>query len=129
MERRLKVGISVISSSTYPLDCYPAIHIAKKSHGKYIHEAHDIWPLTLIEIGGMSKKHPFVLLLDHAEKHAYKRSEKVISLLPDVLPHMLEQELQSEKKLLCIPNGVVLEDWKNTVKPEVLWEKWLKTKR
>ncbi len=110
--RELKPDI-VISSSTYPLDCYAAIHIAKKSRGRYIHEAHDIWPLTLIELGGMSRKHPFVVLLDHAEKHAYKRSEKVISLLPDVLPHMLEQGLQSEEKLICIPNGVVMEDWEN----------------
>ena len=104
----------VISSSTYPLDCYPAIHIAKRCHGKYIHEAHDIWPLTLIELGGMSRKHPFVVLLDRAEKHAYKKCEKVISLLPDVWPHMREQGLQSESKLICIPNGVVMEDWDHT---------------
>ena len=103
----------VISSSTYPLDCYPAFRIAKKSKARYIHESHDVWPLTLVELGGMSSRHPFVVLLDHAEKYAYRHCDKVVSLLPDVLPHMMEQGLQSEKKLAYIPNGVVIEDWKH----------------
>ena len=103
----------VISSSTYPLDSYAARRIVRKSKGKYIHEAHDVWPLTLIELGGMSQSHPFIRMLDRAEKYAYKKCDKVISLLPDVLPHMLEQGLQSEKKFAYIPNGIVTEDWQN----------------
>ena len=42
----------VISSSTYPLDAYACKKIAKKANAKYIHEAHDMWPATLIEMGG-----------------------------------------------------------------------------
>ena len=103
----------VISSSTYPLDSYAARRIVKKSEGKYIHEAHDVWPLTLIELGGMSTHHPFIMVLNRAEQYAYKKCDKVISLLPDVLPHMLEQGLQSEQKFAYIPNGIVMEDWKN----------------
>ena len=53
----------VIASSTYPLDTYPAQRIAKKAKAKLIHEVHDMWPITPIEIGGMSKYHPFVMIL------------------------------------------------------------------
>ncbi len=101
----------VISSSTYPLDSYACRRIAKKSRARYIHEAHDVWPLTLIELGGMSKRHPFVVLLNAAEKYAYRKCDKVISILPGVLPHMLEQGLQSDRKFAYIPNGIVLDDW------------------
>ena len=101
----------VISSSTYPLDSYAAARIARKSKGRYIHEAHDVWPLTLIELGGMSPRHPFVLLLGRAERYAYRRSDHVVSILPDVLPHMMEQGLQTEDKFSFIPNGVVMEEW------------------
>ena len=105
---------AVITSSTYPLDAYAGYRIAKKAGAKFIHEAHDVWPETLIELGGMSRKHPFIRLLDRAEKYAYRKSEKVVSLLPGVLPHLMEQGMQREDKFAYIPNGIVLEDWNNT---------------
>ncbi len=104
----------VITSSTYPLDAYAGNRIARKSKAKYVHEAHDVWPLTLIELGGMSEKHPFVVILDRAEKYAYIKADKVVSVLPGTLPHMLEQGLQSEEKFIYIPNGIVMEDWENS---------------
>ncbi len=105
---------AVITSSTYPLDAYAGYRIAKKAGAKYIHEAHDVWPETLIELGGMSRRHPFIRLLDRAEKYAYRKSEKVVSLLPGVLTHLMEQGMQREDKFAYIPNGIVLEDWNNT---------------
>ena len=61
---------AVITSSTYPLDAYAGYRIARKAKARYIHEAHDVWPETLIELGGMSRSHPFIRLLDRAEKYA-----------------------------------------------------------
>ncbi len=107
----------VITSSTYPLDAYAGYRIARKAKARYIHEAHDVRPETLIELGGMSRSHPFIRLLDHAEKYAYRKADKVVSLLPGVLPHMMEQGMQSEDKFEYIPNGVVMDDWKNTAEP------------
>ena len=103
----------VISSSTYPLDTYPAQRIAKLAKAKYIHEGHDIWPLTLTELSGMSKWNPFVIALLIAEKSAYKKCDKFISLLPFVYKHALERGLQCKEKFVHIPNGVVLCDWEN----------------
>ena len=102
----------VISSSTYPLDSYAGYRMARKCKARYVHEAHDVWPLTLTELGGMSPRHPFVMLLDRAERNAYKKCDKVISILPDTCGHMLEQGLSSAEKFAYIPNGIVPEDWK-----------------
>lgn len=114
----------VIASSTYPLDTYPAKHIASLAKCKYIHETHDLWPLTLIEIGGMSKYNPFVLLMSIAEKHAYSKADRVIGVAPNEVEYMLQHGLQNKEKFTCIQNGVVLEDWRNPQKLNEEYEKF-----
>ncbi len=103
----------VISSSTYPLDSYPSYRIAKLAGAKYIHEVHDMWPLTLYEAGGMSKKNPFVIAMQFAEDHAYKKSDIVVSLLPHAKEYMIEHGMSPEH-FRYIPNGVVINEWDST---------------
>ena len=62
----------VIASSTYPLDIYPAYKIAKHYHAKLIYEVHDLWPLSPMELGGYSKKHPFIQIMQKAENDCYR---------------------------------------------------------
>lgn len=104
----------VICSSTYPLDTYVGQRIRRvsKKKVKLIHEVHDMWPATLIEIGGMSKYHPFVVAMQIGENSAYKNSNHVVSLLPHAEAYMREHGL-GENKFTCIPNGVVLEEWEH----------------
>lgn len=105
----------VISSSTYPLDTYAAQRIAKKSGAKLIHEVHDMWPSTLYEVGGMSKKNPFVVLMQFAENSAYKNSDKVVSLPPLAKAYMVKHGMSSDK-FVHIPNGITEEEWENVEK-------------
>lgn len=100
----------VITSSTYPLDTYAGQRIAKKSKAKLIHEVHDMWPATLIELGGMSRFHPFVMLMQLAENSAYRHSNRVVSLLPRAKEYMVKHGMKPEK-FATIPNGIVREDW------------------
>lgn len=102
----------IITSSTYPIDTFPAQYIKKKCHAKLIHEVHDMWPATLIELGGMSKYHPFVQLMQIAENSAYIRSDKVVSLLPCAKEYMVAHGMRPDK-FICIENGIVEEDWEN----------------
>lgn len=104
----------VIASSTYPLDIYPARKIAKKYEAKLIYEVHDLWPLSPMEIGGYSKWHPFIMVMQRAENYAYKYSNKVVSLLPNALQHMVEHGLD-KKKFIYVPNGFDLSEWDKRV--------------
>ena len=103
----------VIASSTYPLDTYAAQKIARLSNAKYIHEVHDMWPSTLYEVGGMSQKHPFVVLMQIAENSAYKHCDKCVSLLPYAKDYMVDHGLASDK-FVNIQNGIVEEEWKES---------------
>ena len=105
----------VIASSTYPLDIFPANRIAKISNAKLIYEVHDLWPLSLIELGGMSKYHPVIMLFQTAENFAYKNSNKVVSILPKTISHMQKHGMDINK-FEYIPNGINLEEWSNNDK-------------
>lgn len=100
----------VIASSTYPLDNYPAYKIAKRAGAKYAYEIHDIWPLSPMLIGGYSKWHPFIMVMQRAEDFAYKNVDKVVSLLWNAEGHCKEHGLISGK-FICIPNGYFPEEW------------------
>ncbi len=102
----------VIASSTYPLDIYPAYRLAKKTGAVLVYEVHDLWPLSLIELGGMSKYHPLIVLFQLAENFAYRNSDKVVSILPNALSYMEQHGLKKDK-FIYIPNGINIEDWHN----------------
>jgi glycosyltransferase involved in cell wall biosynthesis len=101
---------AVIASSTYPLDVRVARAIASRARAKLVYEVHDLWPLSMIELSGMSKYHPFALLCQWAEDAAYRDADIVVSMLPKVHAHMAARGLDL-KKLHIVPNGISPEDW------------------
>lgn len=106
----------VIASSTYPLDIYPARAIAKVAQVKLIFEVHDLWPLSPMELGGMSRSHPFIMLMQAAENYAYSVADRVVSMLPRAKEHMQEHGM-TPHKFVYIPNGIVVDEWQRDVYP------------
>lgn len=100
----------VIASSTYPFDIYPARKISAKAGAKLIFEVHDLWPLSPIELGGMPRWHPLIMMMQRAENYAYKNTDGVISILPDAKDHTIKHGLAPEK-FFHIPNGIIVEEW------------------
>jgi glycosyltransferase involved in cell wall biosynthesis len=107
----------VISSSTYPMDTWVARRIAQLAGARLVHEVHDLWPLSPVELSGMSPWHPFALICQSAEDAAYRHSDAVVSMLPKVHAHMARRGLDL-KKLAIVPNGISPEEWSG--KPEPL---------
>ena len=100
----------VIASSTYPMDAYAARKIADKCGAKYVHEVHDMWPITPIDLYGMSPKHPFVIIVQHAEDYFCKKADKVVSILPCAKDYFIEHGMKADK-FLYVANGIDLGDW------------------
>jgi glycosyltransferase involved in cell wall biosynthesis len=95
----------VIASSTYPLDIILAKYVAKDAMITF--ELHDIWPLTLTEIGNMPRWHPFVILMNIGERLSYHWSAKVVSMLSNAYSHVSKFGVQ-EDRYCYIPNGIDL---------------------
>lgn len=110
----------IITSSTYPLDTYAGQKIkkmCKKIHNKdvmLIHEIHDMWPITPMELYGMSKFNPFIMSLQRAENSFCKKSDKVVSILPCAKEYLCEHGMRDDK-FHFIPNGINILDWNEKI--------------
>jgi glycosyltransferase involved in cell wall biosynthesis len=109
----------VIASSTYPLDIYPASYIARENKAKLVYEVHDLWPLSPIELGGMSPWHPFIMVMQMAENFAYRKCDRIVSMLPKAERHMRQHGMEPHK-FSYVPNGIDAAEWEysNALMPE-----------
>ncbi len=85
----------VIASSTYPLDIFPARRISRYSGAKLCFELHDLWPLSPMELGGYSKRHPFIQVMQMAEDYYCKYADKVISIIPLAKDYLIGRGLMA----------------------------------
>lgn len=95
----------IIYSSPHPFGVVSAWLGARLLGAKFVFEVRDIWPLSLVELGGLKDSNPMVRLTGWIERFAYKRCDRVISLLPCAEVHMAEKGLEPSK-FLWVPNGV-----------------------
>ncbi|HNW81255.1 MAG TPA: glycosyltransferase family 4 protein [bacterium] len=99
-----KPDVIIVTSPT-PFSIINGYYYKKKFNAKLIFEVRDIWPLTLIEIGSISKWHPFILFMQMFENFSYRVSDHVVSVLPEAYKHM-EQHGMKRNKFVYIPNGI-----------------------
>lgn len=104
----------ILGSSPSPFVSLASGYLAKKHKAKLIFEVRDIWPLTLIEIGGVSPFHPLILLMGWVEKRAYKSADIVMSNLKFAIDHLKSFGLL-ESRFYWLPNGFCKEEMDNHV--------------
>lgn len=103
----------IITSSTYPIDTYAGQKIKRYfPNARLVHEIHDMWPITLIEIGNMKKHNPFVQIMQAGENSFCKNSDYVCSLLPNTKDYLIRHGMAPEK-FFHVSNGIVEEEWIN----------------
>ncbi|MBS7817043.1 glycosyltransferase family 4 protein [Wohlfahrtiimonas chitiniclastica] len=97
----------ILCSSPSPIAFLGAEKLAKKFKACLAFEVRDIWPLTLVELGGYSPKHPFIRFMQWIEDRAYQKADVVISNLKNSVEHMVGRGMNPQK-FHWIPNGVSL---------------------
>jgi len=103
---------AILVSSPAPFVFLGAQRLAKKFRAKLAFEVRDIWPLTLVELGGYSPKHPFIRFMQWIEDKAYCDSDVVLSNLPNLDKHVVERGI-SQNKFAWIPNGFDMVELEN----------------
>lgn len=103
--KKSKLPDIVLVSSMSIFPSIYAIYLKRRYKIPFILEVRDIWPLTPIELGGYSPKHPFIKLLSFIENLAYKNADYIISVLPQFDKYLAEKGF-SDKQFKWIPNGI-----------------------
>jgi len=104
----LKKPDIIVVSPMAPFPILPAWIIAKVYKAKLIYEVKDIWPLTLVELGGFNVSHPFIRVMGWFEKFALSRSDVIVSNLQNYGEHM--KELGIQRDFVWISNGVDIDE-------------------
>ncbi len=95
---------AILVSSPSLVSFLGAQRLAKKFKKKLVFEVRDIWPLSLINLGGYSPRHPLIKLMQWIEDKAYQDADVVLSNLPYAVDHMVMRGMDASK-FNWIPNG------------------------
>ena len=96
---------TIIVSSMPIFPIYSGIRLKNKFGAKLLFEIRDIWPLTLQLLGNKSAGHPAVRFIGWFEKIGYRKSDRVVSLLPNAQEHF-EEVAGKKVDFHYVPNGI-----------------------
>lgn len=98
----------ILGSTPSPLGALAAQRLAVRHRTPFVLEVRDLWPQTLIDLGGFSARNPVVRALLSVERRLYQTADRIVSLLPNAAEHMVEKGAAPER-IVWIPNGIALQ--------------------
>jgi glycosyltransferase involved in cell wall biosynthesis len=103
----------ILASSPHLFAGLAGWFLAKWKRARFIFEIRDLWPQTLVDIGGYSNKSLAVRLMRVLEKFLYRRAKKIVVLHPEASDYITKLGIP-ENKVAFIPNGVNPELFSNS---------------
>jgi glycosyltransferase involved in cell wall biosynthesis len=104
-KKKYAVPDIIIVSSLSILTIINGYILKKRYMAKLIFEIRDIWPLTLIDLGGYSNTNFFIKSLAWIERFGYEHADIIVGTMPNLKEHV-DNVLKSNKAVHCIPQGV-----------------------
>jgi glycosyltransferase involved in cell wall biosynthesis len=95
----------VIASSLSLLTIINGLRLRRMYGCKLVFEVRDIWPMSLIEAGGMSCFNPFVMFLAWLEKLGYTKADLIVGTMPNLGEHV-KDVAGGNRRVVCVPQGV-----------------------
>ncbi len=93
---------------------YAAQRLSRQMGAAFVLEVRDLWPSSLVEVAGLSNRHPLVMLMGRIERYLYRKAREIITLMPEGRLRIAECGVH-DRNVTWIPNGV---DTTNMSAPE-----------
>ena len=90
----------VIGNTPDTFTAFGALLLSKTMKSRFILHVGDLWPESLIDLGGISKWHPFILLVGVIERYLCRAAEILITPLPRADTLLLQK---GARKVIHIP--------------------------
>jgi glycosyltransferase involved in cell wall biosynthesis len=107
----------VVGSSPHPFAAEAAYRLARKLNAAFVLEVRDLWPETLVALGGFSRSHPLVVLFRRMALSLYRKADHVVTVLP-ASRDFISARVESGRGVTCIPNGVDLDSVPDSAPPD-----------
>ncbi len=111
--RHLERPDVIIISSLSLLTILYGLYLKRKYSSILVFEVRDVWPLTMTEEAGFSKRHPLVFLLGLLEKVAYRNSDLIVGTMPNLRLHV-QRILGVDRDVFCSPLGFDAKSYQTT---------------
>jgi glycosyltransferase involved in cell wall biosynthesis len=107
--RTLPEKPDVVIGPSVPLGTgWAALKIAEMKRAAFVFEVRDIWPISLVDNGRLSKRSPVYYAFRFIEKSLYRKAQRISATMPFIFDHVSESGGNPEK-VTWIPNGVDFE--------------------
>jgi glycosyltransferase involved in cell wall biosynthesis len=121
VERRaLALGLerpdAVLGSSPHLLTPLAASRVAHRLGVPFVLEVRDVWPDSLVELGGPSAGHPAVRALRRLEHHLYRTADRIVTPLPAAAEYFAANGGRADQ-VRWIPNGADTEGTPSPLPP------------
>ena len=97
----------IVGSTPSPIGAWNAAREARRRRVPFLLEVRDLWPRTLLDVGGLPRWHPAVWLFAVLERALYRRADRIVTLLPLAERH-IRAVYPGAAPVTWIPNGVDL---------------------
>lgn len=102
--RKFSPDVVLVSSLSF-LSFVNGMRLKRKLGIPLVVEVRDIYPLTLVEIGGWSQRNPLVRIMESIEKKAYEQASLIVSSLENAQDHV-ERQIGRKVRFLWLPMGM-----------------------
>ncbi len=99
----------VVIGPSVPLGTgWAASTIARAKGAAFVFEVRDVWPIALVDDGGLSKSSPVYFAFRLIEKSLYRHAQRISATIPFLFKHVAESG-SDPGKVTWVPNGVDFE--------------------